>query len=307
MYSSRTERTDGKMEEERRQTPFACHKGDFARYDMPKPAGKVTSIRGIFERRLLKDGEIAVMEALRDYTYLNAHMACRILGQQMECKPEYIKKVLAKLVGIGLLARFRFIYRDKDGKEHASVYIYSFSEKGRKLYSVGEKTARQPTSKEVFSMLAFNQFYIALKAAYHTALIHSVYCYGRAQFDGRFLFANAGKRFAVNVMAIRQNEGWEEGFVARLRWQERAEKCHMILVLCETELQALAAEQRRMSVEELKGYNINYLCDYASSSGDGPLSQVMRISPENAYTTYDICAISMDGDAGGIRKENNEE
>lgn len=277
-----------------KQTPFACHKDDITRYDAVKPNTTVQNIRSLFERRMLSDKDTQLLDAFRKYTYLNSYLVLKIMEQTMLCNSNYVKNMLQKLLRCGLITRFRVHHTDSYGKQHASSYIYCFSERGRKLFGI--KNMEQeipPRSKTVYSYLAFNQFYLAMIRNYAASLNNYVYCIGHPAYDGKVQLSSSGIKITMHIMVIRQAEGWKENMISRLRWQKNSTACHMILILCETELQALEAENLRKKEKELESYTVCYLCDQATKSETYIFDHLIRVDSEKGKN-YEICSIPVD-------------
>lgn len=282
-----------------KQTPFAFHKDSSIRFDNIKPAKGLQNIRSLFEKRMIKEPESAVLDAINTYGYLNAFLIRLLVEQRMECTQSFCKELLAKMVKLGLLCRFRIVYNDIDKKEHASSYIYTFSERGRKLFGRQKESMEEIDSLDVLTTLAFNQFYIMTKHTYRDALTNAVYCNKNdvMPYDGRIQFLSNGKAVRLDVLTIRQNEQWEKEFLKKLKKQitYTATKSSAVLVLCETELQALSAERARKSVKELNEIEICYLCDFSTCSGKPTLEQLIRVNAESDYSSYEVCVLPVDG------------
>lgn len=281
-----------------KQSPFAYHENSTIRYDIIKPTKGIQSIRNLFERRLINDKDAAILECISTYGYLNAHLIRNILSQQMECNETFCKEHLAKLVKCDLLVRMRIVYKDIYARTHESPYFYSLSERGRKLFGSKNEGAETHSALDILKTMAFNQFYIKIKNCYKSTMINAAYCMKNSAlpYDGRLFFDSRGKKISMNVITIRQQEGWQKEYLDKLRTQKlrSGTGCSAILVLCETELQALEAEKSRKSVKELAEEEVCYMCDHSTFSDKPALEQLIKVRPENNYSAYDICEIMVD-------------
>lgn len=300
------------MEEriEIKPSPFAFHGNDQVIYEQAAQT-KLSSIRNLFEQRMLTNADGRILYYIDKYTYLNAYLIRSLLAKEMECQPSFCRDRLSHLYKIGLLCRFRIEHKDAFGKAHRTPYFYAFSQRGRSLYTKAEEKKssqeRIPEAGEILRQVAYNQLHIMLDLIYGPNCLNQIYRYGSSVYDGQVSFSSLGKKITFNILTLRTNESWKTDFAEKLKKsQTQKVPCSNFLVLCENELQALEIEKYRRTIAEIATLNICYLSDYATNQEDGIFSHLMIIKPEKNYSSYDICSVPIDGAKRGMPVQDEE-
>ncbi len=280
--------------------PFTYHEGMQLSYHEPKKKLFI-DIKLMFERNQLQPEDTAILHMLQKYCYMNAYLIRMILNQQMqECTQNYCSKHLKKLEELGLVKRFQFIYTI-GGNKRGTPFVYELTAKAKKLFRVKENSFDQDNLdiNKILSLLSFNQFHIMFEKQMSTSLLHSSYHFD-SYSDGMYKFMSNGKPVIFYLFTIRSHVGWKEKFLERLRKLKAHIEQNMmtysgIIVVCENEMQSLAAERYRMSDETLRTADIYYMCDYAAVTEGYILQYLINVLPDNNYSTYNILKVPVDG------------
>lgn len=261
--------------EEKKASPFICRPGDKVIYEKNKMSGKVGQY-------FVKQRDVMAVDALRQYTYLNAHMIGLILYRNLNFPTKAVKELLAKLTKNNLVSRLRIQYTDAFGKEHMSSYIYQVQDKTLKPM---QKNAA-PDSNTIYSYLAYNQFHIAISQTYQTR--NFVYSKGIGPVDGTLAITSQTKNATFSIVTARSND---EDLWTRLK-EVNASEGKNIIILCENELHALNIEYIRSSMEGAEEKSVFYLTDFATTN-EFPLQNLIHVLP--GCKEYEIVSIPVDG------------
>lgn len=266
-----------------RTTPFACRETDRIVYDK---AEQKSGVKAKIGTKFLKEPELYVIDILRRYSFLNAHMISQLLSRDIGYPKDAVKKLLSRMTKGKYVTRFRVAYIDAHNTEHRSSYIYTLADN---IFNDGSV---EILSRTAFSFLAFNQFHIAITQNY-PGKVSIYYSKGRDTVDGSMSFTSEGKRVTINIVTVRKGPDSGTHAVEVLKKAVQGERVKgTLLILCESEFHALEIEQYRQSIDEVKDLQTFYLCDLATTGTTLPLENVVRI--REGLKDYEICLLPVD-------------
>lgn len=266
--------------EQERVTPFSCHENDRIVFDKRK-----MEVKSMVKRLKVRQQDEIVIEALRKYTYLNAYMLGNILEWQMNFPRSAVKDLLSHLVSGKMISRFRIAYNDSRGIEHRSSFVYMLKSEAL--------TAKRTelNSREVYSYLAFNQFFASVTKKYSNAFRSAAYWKGRNETDGKLVFRSGQKLASMQLVTMRKQPEHEtkEKF---LEISEGMEKQENLLIICESEPHAVELEKIRKQIKGLAQANTFYITDHVTAFSDEPFCNLLHFGPDSSM--YEIVSIPID-------------
>lgn len=261
-----------------RTSPFAARATDRIVFDKAEKNGR---IKGKISSAFLKEPQLLVIEALRRYTFLNAHMLAQILERDIGYPKESMKQLLSRMTKARYVTRFRIAYTDALNVEHRSSYIYTLADN---LFNNGKVELQSSTAQ---SYLAFNQFHIAVTQKYRNVM-YGFYCKGSDTIDGAVSFTSEGKRVTINVLTMRKGmtgQSITDKFTEAMTEDSRNAT---LLVLCESELHALEIDRYYKQQEGMGDKRVFYMCDSATAGESMPFENVVRVKAEQEYEIVTI-------------------
>lgn len=280
------------MEEEVKKTsPFACRANDTIVSEKTKTASIGLG------KYFLRQQDAAALDAMRRYTFLNAHMVSLVLARDLGFPKSAVKDLLARLTKNKLLARFRVHYTDAFGKEHMSSYVYCINDSTIKPDNI------ELNSRTAYSYLAFNQFHLAMSQIYQPALRNLVYMKGTSsEIDGVVSFTSQTKNVSLSVITIRN---YQKGVTEKLQAVCNDPKHNNIIILCESELHALDIEKIRKQLDNAENQTVFYMTDYTTAKEEFPLQHLIRVLPGGRE--YEIVSIPVDGTTNLVTQKDEDE
>lgn len=288
--------------------PFAYHKDMQIEYHVPKHK-LIMDIKKMFAEHFINQEDTIILDALARYEHLNAFLIYQIVSSSItSCNQSYITKRLHHLENYGLIKKFTFVYVEKDIK-HKTPFVYEISSRAKKIFAytknnnMAEYIVLEPDY--ILRQLSYNQFHIFLEKQLSATLLMLHYQFNSIS-DGYFKVRINGKAASFYVFSIRNTNSsdidnyWLKAYRKRLSALQKYIKdnelhCAGIIVIVETEMQALSAEKSRMSDINCKDYDVYYIIDFAAVADGFLLQHLIHVLPEKNYSTYDILKIIPDG------------
>ena len=260
----------------------------------------ITDLKKLFSEHQLEESDTIILSVLSKYEYLNDFLIRVLLEQNhISCNQNFVTKKLAFLEARDLIRRFQLWYKDEEGKEHCTPFIYEASYKSKKFFLNHVTIKPEETVEAILRRLSYNQFHIFLSKQMAGALtFSSIHFDGKS--DGTYRFTSQGKIVTFYAFSQRLTDEWKTTYIDRLKnfkqhMQQNGLTCSGVIVICENEMQSIQAEQYRKSVEECNNLPIYYICDYSAVKEGFLLGQLIHVNPDNNYSTYDIIKVPVDG------------
>lgn len=306
-------------------SPFVYNKEMI--YTMHKSKeSSLESIRAMCRNGMLTELHYSILRALYMYTYLNAYLIREVLMSDkniaFEVSPTTGRKAIKTLVGRGLLLQYTFKHIDDKGNEQGSPYIYKLSASGERMvqreqgaflkFLFPRKQSVDNSPFEIISVLkrlTINQFHIIFMNQYKDRKCLQSTDYYKVEYMGlifpaiyRIELPSVKATLSMFLISIRSNFGWQNEFLKDLRAMkdfidEKGITGVGILVICETEYQAMEAARYKACDSTVKALEVFYICDYIIVSSDDVLSQLIEVLPKDNFTTRRIFSLSFESDS----------
>lgn len=281
------------------------------------------SIRTMCRNGMLTELHYSIMRALYMYTYLNAYLIRETLLSDkkaaFEVSPTSARKAIKTLVGRGLLIQYTFKHVDDKGNEQGSPYIYKLSASGERMvereqggflkFLYPRKQTADNSPFEIISVLKrliINQFHITFMNQYKDRKCLYSADYYKIEYQDfifpaiyRIQLPSRKALLSMFLVAIRSNYGWQNEFLKDLRTlkdfiDEKVITGVGILVICETEYQAMEAARYKACDSTVKSLEVFFICDYIIVSNDDILSQLIEVLPKDNFTSRRIFSLSFE-------------
>lgn len=296
---------------EQKHYPFSYHSGMKTIYYKPKKNIYI-DIKRLFSNHELSEEDTLILHMLCKYKYLNAFLIRILLEENMTiCTQCFVSKRLLFLESRGLINRFQFCYNDVEDKEHKTPFVYEAAYKTKQLFLKKFPVSVEESIDSILRRISYNQFHIFLEKQMSSALkISSPHFDGLS--DGTYSVLSQGNILSFYVFSIRNTENWCKSFHKRLKslleyLRDNSLSFSAIIIICENEMQSLAAEQYRKSVSSIKDASVYYVCDYAAVEEGFLLNHLIYVRPEKNFTSYDIIKVPVDGNIHPNEKNINIE
>lgn len=320
-FNHSTENIDTKV----KTSPFSYFHG--MKYELTKKRDcTIRDIHNLIKKGIFTDKHYAIIRVLYDYTYLNAFLIREAVAIETDNKiiltAASCRQILKSLVNEGVLLQYSFSHIDAEGKLKGSPFIYKLSPGGirymkghslnknkiLKLFDTIKKEDERPFSiVPTLNLLTMNQFHIMfMKSFRNKPYLYDVKYYKVFEirkkpivFPGVYelKMPQFGCTLTLFVYSIRTNDGWAREHLDMLRKiKDCTEYYNMsgigVLVVCETEYQAMRAQRYKSCEAELKDLDVFYICDTSMVENENILSQLIEVLPDDNYTTRRIFGIN---------------
>lgn len=287
-----------------RVSPFTYYKGMYYRRTKIRSCS-IADIKRMIKQNDITQAHHLVIEGLNKFTYLNAFMIRCYLNYASKgtitISTVKCRKLLKGMVSKGLLQQYEFMHKDEEGKEQGSAFIYALSSGGLK-YSIQANmsvTSKKGEREDVFSitkvlsMLAVNQFHILFESQYEpcgVVAMSSIYkeVYKLANVASDYLiWLPDHSMLNMYVMAVRVVPNWSEEYLQSIRrldayMQSRKYKTCFLLVICETEHQAMECE-RFKCCNGLARVPVFYTTDASIVTYQDVFERLIQVEQEGNY------------------------
>lgn len=291
--------------------PYSWHEGTKIEYHEPKHK-IIVDIKKLFAEHWITENDTAILIKLTEYEYLNAFLLYQTLKAQFpELKQNYVTNRLKQMEGRGLVKRFQFIYGDE--VKHSTPFVYMPTSRVYDIFSMKKAADVEGCTMDyIMRRLSFNQHDIMLHKQMGSALTYTSKHFNEAS-DAIYRFCSNNAPVTLHTLSIRTTPEWENQFVSRLKRFNEYIRTHSvgytaIVVICETEMQALEAERKRKKDEDVNQLSILYVTDLAAVTEGFLYGKLIRVLPQNDYSSYDIIRLPIDGAVFmNVKKEKDEE
>lgn len=303
-------------------SPFVYYK-DMAYTINKAKESSLANIRMMCRNGLLTELHYSIMRALYMYSYLNAYLIREALlvdgKESFNITPITARKAIKTLVGRGLLLQYTFKHLDDYGNEQGSPYIYKLSASGERMvqreqggmlkFWMPRKAVIDNKAFEIISVLkrlAINQFHITFMKQYkNRKYLHSSDYY-IVEYQGgifpavyRIELPSGQTILSMFLVSIRGNNGWRNEFLKDLRMvrefiDEKGITGVGILVICETEYQAMEAAKYKACDSTVKSLEVFYTTDNTIVSSEDVLSQLIDVLPKNNFTSRRMFSLNFE-------------
>lgn len=260
-------------------------------------------------RRMLVNGTLSevhdlIIKMLGRYGYLNSYMIRLYLYHQTGGRHDYdrarMRQILKMMVSMGLLVQYEF-QRILNGEIHGGPFFYTISGGGmRYLKNQGILKVHPVINKsflthEVLEVLALNQFHITFMKQYgRTGLIKFDEFYGVCYQKTGIPYVCTlklpeGGDLHLFICSVRNRADWAKPYLTMLRMireytLDSKMDCFAVIVICETEYQAMECARRQNCEENLREIDVFYLTDTSVVTEDDVFGRLIDVLPQKDYS-----------------------
>lgn len=292
-----------KPEPEVRISPFLYRKN----YKVEKARIRECSnhvIRQLIRKQELEDVDIIILNGLLEYEFLSGFMLRQYIAYIEDNVKIMVRDAfrnrIKKLMNIGLVEQMELM-RNEDGVLKGSAFIYGLSKSGLRFLkfinpSISPKhELPEFRIEQVLNLLVSNQFIIMMQRQYSNSI--------SGKFMGRDIEEQSGARAVFKiwlpdqqqlnlfVFAVRDSEYYKEYFLSRLRkivkYQQEKKESYAVLVICESENQAMNCERYKSCDSQLVKMDVVYMTDTSGVSND-VLGRLIEVLPQQDYSIRNI-------------------
>lgn len=292
------------VEETAKVSPF-CYR-DGAKINTSRQNGSMAEIQRMRQNGTLTELHRKILDVVYKYRYINSYLvqnALLVEAEPMVISPMACKQGLKKLYVSGLVSRHELRVEDEAGP-HGSPFIYSVTDLGARLLRAESTVSFFPPSRRddylsvsaILERLAFSQFHIMFLKEYQgKGVLRKFGFYSirkeKGTLPGYYELQSKGVRMCMMVYAVRNDPKWVQTYFSHLRCAhkvalEKSELPCFVLVVCENEQQAMAAERFRATDALVSDMDVYYVCERSLLGEEGVFSQLIQVDPIKDFSTY---------------------
>lgn len=254
-----------------------------------------------------------VLEALREFTYLNAFMIrtrlAFISGDTCCIDAVKTRKLLKSMVDKGFIQQYEFFHIDSKKAKQGSPFIYALTGGGRKYlkrqgFFDAEIVETLFSIPDVLYKLAFNQFHILFEKQYaevDTISRSNIYgdSYRVAAIPGAYLLRLPDHSLLdFYVLPIRDIPGWSVSFMSSLRLLRsyavsKKQERYLILAICTTEHQVMECHRYKELDSTTSKMSIFYTTDASIVTSPDVLDRLIEVEDGGNFGNRTIFSLHL--------------